>query len=386
MRRREREVFQMANSRAPKPTPADGGMDRRTVLLTAAGGAIAAAMTPGGAFAQPGTPVKRALVLGGGAIKGAYQAGAIKVLLAKGFAPDHLYGISVGALNAAFLCDRAFFLGKPKSAYYSELKETPPANAGDLKAPVNWPFLGEQLVAFWQQKVTDPSKLVKEWPVTGVALHALFSQFNGFLSVAPLKHLIENTLDVKRLQASKVPAMIGSVNIDTTKVKYMENSDPDFRQFILASAALPLIMPIVEIKSGPNAGRYVDGGVKHIVPVKDAAAGSPATHLVAIVCQAPLSTEQYQPLANSKNVIQLARRLSDVASDNVIERDVGYAHYKKIAVIRPQAPLETEINNPNAEINNFKAADISALIARGEYYAGQKIKEGKELTADYFGS
>ena len=374
----------MSDSWLSKTKPAGGGMDRRTVLLTAAGGAIAAAMAPGEASAQPGQPFKRALVLGGGAIKGAYQAGAVKVLLAKGFAPDHLYGISAGSLNAAFLCDRASFLGKPKSAYYSELKETPPANAGDLSAPVNWPFLGEQLVVFWRQKVTDPSKLVKEWPVTGVALHALFSEFNGFLSVSPLKHLVENTLDVKRLQASKVPATIGTVNIDTTKIKYVENSDPDFKQFILASAALPLIMPIVEIKTGPNAGRYVDGGVKHIVPVRDAAADSPATHMIAIVCQAPLKTEKYQPLANTKDVIQLARRFSDIASDNVIERDVGYAYGKKIAVIRPQAPLETEIGNPNAEINKFTSKDISALIARGEYYAEQKIKEGKELTADYF--
>ncbi len=64
---------------------------------------------------------------------------------------------------------------------------------------------------------------------------------------------------------------------------------------------------------------------------------------------------------------------------------MGYALHKKIAVIRPQAPLEVEINNPNAEINAFTSADISNLIARGEYYADQKIKEGKELTPDYFG-
>ena len=374
----------MSNSKLSETKSAGLGMDRRSVLLTAAGGALAA-MASGEAYAQATQPISRALVLGGGAIKGAYQAGAIKVLLAKGFAPDHLYGISAGALNAAFLCDRASFLGKPKSAYFSELKETPPANAGDLSAPVNWPFIGEQLVAFWKQKVTDPSKLVKEWPVTGVALHALFSEFNGFLSVSPLKHLVDSTLDVKRLQASKVSALIGTVNIDTTMIKYVANSDPDFKQFILASAALPLIMPIVEIKTGPNAGRYVDGGVKHIVPVQDAAAAGPATHLVAVVCQAPLKTQKYQPLANTQDVVQLARRLSDIASDNVIEKDVGYALHKKIAVIRPQAPLEIEINNPNAEINNFKSADIANLIARGEYYADQKIKEGKELTPEYFG-
>ncbi len=373
----------MSGSWLSKMKWAGSGVDRRSVLLTAAGGAIAA-MAPAGASAQAPQPIRRALVLGGGSIKGAYQAGAIKVLLNKGFVPDNIYGISVGSLNAAFLCDRAYFLGKPKSAYYSEIKETAPANAGDLSALVTWPFIGEQLEAFWQQKVTDPSKLVNQWPEVGVAWRALLSEFNGFLGVSPLKHLIDNTLDVKRLQASKLPASIGTVNIDTTKIKYVPNTDADFKQFILASAALPLIMPIVEIKTGPNAGRYVDGGVKHIVPVGGPAVDGPATHIVAIVCQAPLNTEKYQPLSNTQDVVQLARRLSDIASDNIIEKDVGYALHKKIAVIRPAAPLEVEINNPNAEINNFKSADISNLIARGEYYAEQKIKEGKELTADYF--
>jgi NTE family protein len=362
---------------------ANTGMNRRALLLTAAGGVLAAT-APGDAGAQPGEPIKRALVLGGGALKGAYEAGAVKVLLSKGFEPDQLYGISAGALNSAFLCDRAYYLGKPKSVYFSELKETPAANAGDLHAPVDWPFLGEQLETFWRTKITDPSKVVKQWPQANVALHALFGAFNGFLSVAPLQHLVESTLDIKRLQASKVPASIGTVNIDTTKIKYVTNADPDFKQFILASAALPLVMPVVEIKSGPNAGRYTDGGVKNVIPAREAAADGTATHIVAIVCQAPLSLENYKPLANVKNVIQLNRRYTDIASDNVIEADLRYLARKRIAVIRPEAPLEQEIGNPNAELNSFSAADVNNLIARGEYYANKKIQEGKDLTAEYF--
>ncbi len=360
------------------------GIDRRSMLLTAAGSAIAT-MAPGRASGQTAQPIKRALALGGGSIKGAYQAGAIRVLFNKGFVPDYLYGISVGSLNAAFLCDRAYFLGKTKSAYYSEANETPPADAGDLNALVNWPFIGEQLVAFWRQKVTGPSKLVTEWPEAGVAIHAFLNEFNGFLSVEPLKRLVDSTLSVQRLQASKVPAAIGTVNIDTAKIKYVPNSDADFKKFVLASAALPLVMPIVEIKNGANAGRYVDGGVKHIVPVKDAAAAGPATHVVAIVCQAPVKSENYQRLANAKDVIQLTTRLTDIAGDNVIESDMSYAKGKKAAVIRPEVPIEVEINNPNVEINNFTSADISNMIQRGEYYADLKIKEGKELSAEYFG-
>jgi NTE family protein len=360
------------------------GLDRRSVLLSVAGGALAA-VASGEASAQGARPNKRALVLGGGALKGAYQAGAVKALLNKGFVPDHLYGISAGALNSGFLCDRAYYLGQPKRAYYADLKETPRANAGDLNAPVDWPFLGDELVAFWRTKITEPSKLVKQRKEVGVALHALVGDFHGFLNVAPLQQLMESALDVKRLQASKAPASIGAVNVDTTRIKYVPNTDPDFRQFILASAALPMVMPIVEIKSGPNAGRYADGGVKHVVPVREAVVNGAASQIVAIVCQAPLKTEKYEALTNVKNVLQLSRRFSDIANDNVIETDVRYANGRKIAVIRPEAPLEVEIGNPDAELNAFTSADVEKLIARGEYYANQKIQEGKELTPDYFG-
>jgi NTE family protein len=53
------------------------------------------------------TTDSKALVLGGGALKGAFQAGAVMALLENGFRPDALYGISVGGLNAAFLTTEA---------------------------------------------------------------------------------------------------------------------------------------------------------------------------------------------------------------------------------------------------------------------------------------
>jgi len=45
----------------------------------------------------------RALVLSGGSIKGAYEAGAILSIVEAGFYPDAVLGISTGALSAAFL-------------------------------------------------------------------------------------------------------------------------------------------------------------------------------------------------------------------------------------------------------------------------------------------
>jgi NTE family protein len=46
--------------------------------------------------------MKTALVLGGGSAKGAFQVGALKVILKK-IIPDAVFGVSVGAWNGAFL-------------------------------------------------------------------------------------------------------------------------------------------------------------------------------------------------------------------------------------------------------------------------------------------
>jgi predicted acylesterase/phospholipase RssA len=42
---------------------------------------------------------KKALVLSGGSVKGAFQAGALKAVFETGYAPEIITGISVGSLN-----------------------------------------------------------------------------------------------------------------------------------------------------------------------------------------------------------------------------------------------------------------------------------------------
>src|SRR5262249_62100808 len=60
------------------------------------------------------TRYTRALILGGGSIKGAYQAGVIDTLFKNGFRPDYLYGISAGSGKASFRTPHASFTRKDK--------------------------------------------------------------------------------------------------------------------------------------------------------------------------------------------------------------------------------------------------------------------------------
>src|SRR5262249_36569517 len=139
-------------------------LNRRSALH-ALGGSIVAALNAPRAVAQAERPpqsITRALVLGGGSIKGAYQAGVIGALLKNGFKPDHIYGISVGSLNAAFLAERAFFLGKTKAEYYAEVHHSASAKPVHAGENVDWAFIGDELTAFWTDRITAPAALVKE--------------------------------------------------------------------------------------------------------------------------------------------------------------------------------------------------------------------------------
>jgi NTE family protein len=353
----------------------------RRHALSAIGGSVVAALDARRAIAQSSSvtiPHRRALVLGGGSIKGAYQAGVIRTLLHKGFKPDYLYGISVGSLNAAFLADRASFLGSPKSEYLTAIgdNQLPAPTQTDQSDFVTWEFIGDELLSFWLEKITSPSALIKHADKVGNVFNILTNNFDGLVSTGPLRELVAKTLKRERLLASPIPTAIGAVNIDTAALVFAQKDDVYFREFIMASTAIPIAMPIVTIPDGPNKGRYCDGSFKSILPIKYATDSGPANRLIGIACQ-PFS-QTYEPLKNPKNIIQLLQRASDIAGDDVINHDFAYADKppKKMVLIRPGQPISLEIHNPNLEITEFSQADIRAMIELGRLSAEAKIKNG----------
>jgi NTE family protein len=362
-------------------TPSQRTCTRRHAL-SAFGSGIVVALGARGASAQilsATAPPRRALVLGGGSIKGAYQAGVIRTLLNKGFKPDYLYGISVGSLNAAFLADRASLLGKTKGEYFAAIGETqlPPAAAINESDFVTWEFIGDELVSFWIEKITSPSALIKRTDTVGNVFSVLTNNFDGLVSVGPLRELVAKALKRERLVASPIPTEIGAVNIDTAALVFAQKDDVYFREFIIASTAIPLAMPIVSIPEGPNKGRYCDGSVKTILPVKYAADSGPANRLVCIACQPVL--QSYKPLKNPKNIIQLLQRASDIAADDVINHDFEYADKppKKIVLIRPKEPISLAVHNSDLEITEFSSVDVRAMIELGRLSAEAKIRSGE---------
>jgi NTE family protein len=79
-----------------------------------------------------------AFVLSGGGILGTFQAGAISAMLKqKQFTPSGIFGSSDGALNGAFLADRA---GRQMAS----------------TGRIDWARVADDLVKFWRSRITGP--------------------------------------------------------------------------------------------------------------------------------------------------------------------------------------------------------------------------------------
>lgn len=172
-----------------------------------------------------------AFVLSGGASLGAIQAGMLHALYEREIVPDVLIGTSAGALNAAFVASR------PQTVQSAE----------DLAAV--WRGLRREQI----------------FPVSPRAMLAgLRGTRDHLASDEGLSDLIARHLEMSRLEDARVPLHL--VAYDLLAGEEVRLSSGSARQAVLASAAIPAILPGVEWR-----GRLlVDGGVIDNTPISHA--------------------------------------------------------------------------------------------------------------------
>lgn len=305
----------------------------------------------------------KALVLSGGSVKGAFQAGAIEFVLASGFVPDLVYGISVGSLNGAFLVDRAGRAGRPSG----------PA--------VDWPAIGTELTAFWRRRVTRPEDLIEKRSPRSVTWNILRSKFDGLVGIGPLTRLIHSEIDAANLRAAPTRLMVGAVNLADGSIRYADPAFPRIVDYVVASAAMPLVMPVVDVMGQP----LCDGGLRDIAPL-GRAIDEGADQLVCIVCQA----DRVLPKDfNRRNLFHLIGRVMDVVTNEIVENDLRMVEYVnqlvsvhradvRRSLLKPYRHVRTTLIRPKDpipyEIDAFTKAAIAEMIALGRYAAEQAWK------------
>jgi NTE family protein len=273
---------------------------------------------------------KKALVLSGGSIKGAFQAGALAELLESGFVPDLIYGTSVGSLNGAFLADRA-------------------GRAVRRGEEPDWPELGQELEKFWLSQLHSPSQVATQRGLVPLLVSLLRQTFNGLIDTSPLRSLVEQELDPENLRASPAKFFACAVNLVTGEAIYASEDYSGILDYIMASTAIPIEMPYVSIGKSP----YVDGGVREVAPLKPAIEDG-AEEIVCILCQ----PRELQGVSfNPGNLLEYAFRLMEVVTTELINNDID--RFRKV--------------NRWVETFNEMQRDMESLMS------GQEVAEADSL-------
>jgi NTE family protein len=275
------------------------------------------------------------LVLAGGSVKGAFQAGVIKALFEKGYQPDAIYGVSAGSLNAAYLVNQ---FGQQANAHL----------------PISYPQAAQDLWDFWEFRITHPESLSKPFNLFELGWSALTKKFKGLVDTSPLRDLLQDVLQNRNLSASPVGLKVGAVNVLDGAMHYVDPSFENFQEYLLASSAVPILMPVVTI-NGEKRKSYLDGGLRDVAPLQKAIQDG-ATEVVVIACH----TEMIEGGDfDSGDLLALVDRVMDIAVNEILNADLRMQRSEvKLRIIRPSQPL-------SIDIQHFTKMDIRRMLEMG---------------------
>jgi predicted acylesterase/phospholipase RssA len=201
---------------------------------------------------------RRALVLSGGGLKGAFEAGAVyHLVIHRGCDFHDFAGVSVGALNGGILAQ-----ARP--------------SADDFDSHQALAASTEQMVAVWEN-LKGPGDIVRHRKLGGIRF-ALFGaeSMNDF---APLHRVLESAVSPERLTEGR-PLRVGVTSFANGIYREVwmngeSSSVPRarFMDYLFASSMLPVIgrMPrIAATDAEPgdaHATQFADGGMRHVTPV-----------------------------------------------------------------------------------------------------------------------
>ncbi|MGE5156324.1 MAG: patatin-like phospholipase family protein [Betaproteobacteria bacterium] len=217
------------------------------------------------------------LVLTGGGARGAYEMGALSVLLptleAAGQLPTVLVGTSVGAINIAYLAAAAH-LGADGAV----------AGGIELWHSMRW----EQVLA----PLLSPSTVLRMLSYVADVLGVPGVSLKALLDTTPLTDTVQQVIDFAQLHRNvesgrvHATAVVGTSALTSESVVFVEGgtlppedvgAGLDYvatrltDEHVRASTAIPLVFPAVHVSQPARArGWYLDGGARLNTPVRPA--------------------------------------------------------------------------------------------------------------------
>ncbi len=231
-----------------------------------------------------------AFVLGGGGQMGAYEVGMLAGLLERGIRPDLIVGNSVGALNGAAVA------ADPTPETVARLRKV-------------WLNLNEERI-FGGSPFAPAANLLRRG---ATHLH----------SNRPLRQLIERMLPAKRFEDLKVPFQCVAANIERASEHWF--SEGSLTEAILASCALPGILPVMEV----GGEHFMDGGIVNSIPISRAVELGASEIYVLHVGRID------RPLVPPRNLIQVAAVAFEIARRHRFARDLATLPEGVVARVLP---------------------------------------------------
>lgn len=236
-------------------------------------------------------PVK-ALVLGGGGDKGAYEAGGIFHLLGdQGTSYDIFSGCSIGAWNSSYC---AMYQAGDERKAADELRE---CWSTIRKRDVYSDWFPFGIVQFLLPKWTGLKRMAL---YNSGTLHKLLTQRFNF--------------DPKRVWTANKKLLVCAVAWDG-ELRHFDERDPHITEGILASSAFPIAFLPIEI----DGKWWTDGGLREIIPIA-AAIDAGATH-IDVIATSP-ATPKYADLGATPDPLTLGSRYLDIMSDQIALDDI----------------------------------------------------------------
>lgn len=219
--------------------------------------------------------MKRAIVLGGGGARGAYQLGFWKALREYDITYDLVVGTSIGAINGAVMAIGDFDIAEK---LWREINVD-----GIMRDGIN---LELSLQSLFRQR----AKLIP--------FLKSYINFRG-ADTTPLRNLILQTVDEEKLRASSTDFGLVTLELPSLKPhKLLTHDIPSGKldEFLMASSACFPAFPIEEI----DGKYYIDGGYYDNLPI-DFALSCGADEIIAVELSHDEPTHpEYQ---NRKNII-----------------------------------------------------------------------------------
>lgn len=245
------------------------------------------------------------LVLSGGGAKGAYEAGVAALFVERGLPIQLVAGSSAGALNAAMIAD---------------------GRMDRLEAL--WRGLTRERVYSWRARVLFGG-LLPGWLTLLVLDHA-----GSLFDPAPLRELIDESLDLERIRASPVGLLVVATDLARREQRRFDNRTVT-REALMAAAAVPGAFPAVEV----DGALLVDGGLTGRAPILEALAAAPEVKR-AVVVMSYAADERGAPPTTMRRALEEAFEMGMI---HQIQRDVELARLKfpavEIHLLTPSAPL-----------------------------------------------